>query len=124
MINILANIICYRARLEKNNCLGLVKESFNDDTIMHTKGLSDWYTCLDEVLRYLNVNKQQLQTLSVKTIQQNCIRKLRLLYDHFFRNALFNDNRLSHNQVSQHVAFLTKNKVSAFNFTSLSFESI
>ena len=120
MINILTNIVCYRARLEKDDCQGLVKESFRDDMLMHSKGLSDWYTCSEEILKYVNISKQQLQSLSVKRTRQNCTRKLRLFYDYYFRETLFNDNRNDPSEKSKLRTFrLFKNTIKYEPYLSL-----
>lgn len=98
MINIIANIICYRARLEKENNQSLLKESFNDDTMMHSKGISDWYTCSEEIIKFAGLNIEYLKKYSLKTTRRKCLYNLKSSYNRYFCNLLFNDTRKNSNE--------------------------
>ena len=73
MITILANVICYRSRLESDNCTGLLKESFTDDIMMTKKGIPTWYSCSEEICKVSGLNINQLHKWTSKTIGKRFI---------------------------------------------------
>ena len=97
MIQILTNIISYRARLEKRNDSDLVKESYNDDIMLHTYGLSSWYSCTEEILKTLNYNSH-IFNQSPKKLRKTVQNKLKAFYDIYHRETINNDNRKDPNE--------------------------
>ena len=93
MITILANIISYRARLENLEQSGLLYESFKDDKLLNSKGLTSWYSCSEEILKLTNLNLDTMSKVSTKTIRKRVIIRLKQSYDIFFRQSIFNDQR-------------------------------
>ena len=98
MITIIANILSYRARLEQDNSTNLVKQSFNDDIMIATKDKTNWYTCTEQLLHFLNINRDYLLKTSTKTLRKKIIHKLKQSYDTYFRTSLFNDTRKDPNE--------------------------
>lgn len=98
MITIIANILCYRARLEKDKSTSILKETFNDDTMIASKDKTNWYSCTEEILRYLNLDRTFLCRYSSKTIRKRVIHKLKQSYDSYFRSSIFNDHRKDANE--------------------------
>ena len=97
MTQILTNTISYRARLEKINDLDLVKESYKDDIMLHTYGLSTWYSCTEEILKTLNFNTNILN-LTSKKIRKTVQNKLNTYYNIYHRDKINNDNRKDPNE--------------------------
>ena len=97
MIQILTNIISYRARLEKRNDSDLVKESYNDDIMLHTYGLSSWYSCTEEILKTLNYNSH-IFNQSPKKLRKTVQNKLKAFYDIYHRVTINNNNRKDPNE--------------------------
>lgn len=99
MIQILTNVIAYRARLENINEETLVKESFHDDMMLHTYGASTWYTCTEEILKSLNYNNYVLTNFkSTKTLRSKIKSKLQQVYEPYHKELLYNDNRKDPNE--------------------------
>ena len=98
MITIIANILCYRARLEADDFTGLAKQSFNDDIMIATKDKSNWYTCTEQLLNFLKIDRYYLLRYPTKTLRKKITYKLKQSYDSYFRNSLCNDTRKDPNE--------------------------
>ena len=92
MITMLANMITYKSQLEKAESSNLIKDSYNDDILLDSYGLSNWYSCTEEILKLINANHSILK-ISSKTLRKKVILKLQESYDQYFKNQIFNDNR-------------------------------
>ena len=97
MTQILTNTISYRARLEKINDLELVKDSYKDDIMLHTYGLSTWYSCTEEILKTLNFNTNILN-LTSKKVRKTVQNKLNTCYNIYHRDTINNDTRKDPNE--------------------------
>ena len=97
MINAITNMMAYRSRLEKLTTNDLVKDSLNDDILLDSYGLSNWYSCTNEILRITN-NNQTLLLKSNKLVRKTITKGLRSSYDSFFSDNLFNDTRSDENE--------------------------
>ena len=98
MITVLANILCYRVRLESAECTGLLKESFLDDKMMADKGIQAWYSCSDEILKMTKLDIATIQNLTTKTIRKKSIKTMKIVYDTYFTTNIFNDTRKDPNE--------------------------
>ena len=94
MIEILTNLIAYRARLENTSEENLLKQSFHDDIMFHTYGLSSWYSCTEEVLKLLNFNNHLFTSTKITKIKI----KLQQQFELYHKELLYNDTRKDTNE--------------------------
>ena len=92
-INILANIIIYRLRLENLDQNSITKNAFEDDKALHLRDTLSWYTCSEEILKLCNINIQQFKYKNSKNLRKQILSKLKSNYNSYFIDKIFDDQK-------------------------------
>ena len=92
-LEIIFNMIKYLGHLTSTDCTGIISDAYIESKNLHSENKPCWYKCVSEILRFFNIDINNIIGKSKYILKQRVFPLIIKKYKDIWKNELFSDSR-------------------------------